>query len=171
MKKTREKLYEKLTPQERAVLFFEAAARQDWEEVDRVNDTCPQKTFKADDWDYTRMKHRLHEASMFHKSGNDRLVIYALLTLVALLVYEEDETLDKLRDSFEQAIAAIKGRNLAWSEFCGKLGMKEATMDEAWQIHDPIPERFLAGFDPDGEISPSIKSYDTCSDMLMSLVF
>ena len=40
------KIYERLTPNERFLAFVEAAARRDEEELDRLNVTCPMKTYQ-----------------------------------------------------------------------------------------------------------------------------
>ena len=43
------KIYERLTPNERFLAFVEAAARRDEEELDRLNVTCPMKTYQIED--------------------------------------------------------------------------------------------------------------------------
>jgi hypothetical protein len=50
------KLYDKLSADERARLFVAAAARRDVQELDRLNDTCPRKSYTMEDRDYSRRK-------------------------------------------------------------------------------------------------------------------
>ncbi len=43
------KIYERLTPDERFRAFIEAAGRRDEEELDRLNATCPMKSYDIED--------------------------------------------------------------------------------------------------------------------------
>ena len=50
------KAYPQLSAEERFQLFMQAVARDDGQEQDRLNNTCPQKTYRCDDLGYTRRK-------------------------------------------------------------------------------------------------------------------
>src|SRR3990167_2277110 len=114
------RLYDRLDNDERARLFFEAAARRDVEELDRLNDTCPQKTYRGEDWNYTRKKHRIHKATLMYQIGNDRAIIAALAALVGFLSYKNEDDIEGCAELVNKAIGIYKGRLLAWQKLCNQ---------------------------------------------------
>jgi hypothetical protein len=63
---TMAKAYEQLTPTERFRLSIEAMARKDWAEVDRLEDTCPRRTYRCEDEAFRdRMRH-VHLLTLYH---------------------------------------------------------------------------------------------------------
>jgi hypothetical protein len=50
------RLYDRLTADERLRAFYEAAANKDPAEMDKLNATCPRRTYTMDDYAYTRSK-------------------------------------------------------------------------------------------------------------------
>ncbi len=59
-----DKLYDRLTPQERFRLDVEARARGDEEESRRLTATCPRRTYTMNDWGFAGRRHAAMELTM-----------------------------------------------------------------------------------------------------------
>ena len=82
------RLYDRLTPDERLCAFVDALARKDDQELDRLNETCPRKTYVCDDWAYRGRLRDLWILAMNHALDIQRLG-QAILVLLALLLNAE----------------------------------------------------------------------------------
>lgn len=164
------RLYDRLDNDERVRLFFEAAARQDIEELDRLNDTCPQKTYRGEDWNYTRKKHRIYDATLIYKIGNDRAVIGALLALVGFLIYDNDDDVESCAEVFHRAISVYKGRQLAWQQFCDRLGMAGDILVKAVGMEDAYANEFLTSLDMGLEVEPDTEAQARCHELLTTII-
>src|SRR5688500_5820137 len=60
------KVYEQLTPVERFRLAIEAMSRRDWLEVDRLEDTCPRRTYRCEDAEFRDRMRRVHLIALYH---------------------------------------------------------------------------------------------------------
>ena len=162
------RLYDRLDNDERARLFFEAAARRDVEELDRLNDTCPQKTYRGEDWNYTRKKHRIHKATLMYQIGNDRAIIAALAALVGFLSYKNEDDIEGCAELVNKAIGIYKGRLLAWQKLCNQMGIADETLTKAAGLEECFAPDFLLGLELD--IDPSPEAEKNCLEMLNTLV-
>lgn len=162
------KLYKNLTNDERVRLFIEAAARQDLEELDKLNDTCPQKTYRGEDWYYTRMKHRYFNIALQYRITGDRLLMIALMSFLATLAYDDDETSEKMDEAFKTVMARYKGRELAWAKFCDQLGVDGETLKKAASVEDDFAHEFLMTLGIIN-VDPSLEAESNCFEMLTSM--
>ncbi len=164
------RLYDRLDNDERVRLFFEAAARQDIEELDRLNDTCPQKTYRGEDWNYTRKKQRIYDAALIYKIGNDRAVIGALLALVGFLIYDNDDDVESCAEVFHRAIGVYKGRQLAWQQFCDRLDISGETLTKVLELEDTYAIEFLISLDLGLEAEPDKEAQARCHELLTTII-
>lgn len=162
------KLYEKLSKDERTILFFEAASRHDVEELDRLNDTCEQKTYRGEDWNYTRKKLHMMNAAQMYKIGNDRAIIGALTALVGFLSHNDDKGIDCFAETILKCLAIYKGRVIAWSKICDQLGIESETLNKATGIDDYFPAEFLLGLELDVDSDPQAEK--NCFELLNDLI-
>lgn len=163
-------LYKNMTNDERVVLFFEAAARMDIEEMDRLNDTCPQKTYRGEDWSYTRKKRSIHDATIMYKIGNDRAIIGALLALVGILTYDNDDDIESSVQALQRGMDVYKGRMLAWQQLCDSLGIDSNTLAKASGLNDTYASDFLINLDFGLEIEPDKEAQAHCYEMLTAII-
>jgi hypothetical protein len=102
------KLYEKLSADERARLFIAAAARRDVQELDRLNDTCPRKSYIMEDRDYSRRKINLWILTLAHRGDMSRLEFLAMASLTVLTATArlgKDELVRRFEREFPSAVA------------------------------------------------------------------
>ena len=136
------KLYDRLTPDERFRAFVSALARKDKQEVDRLNDTCPRKTYVADDMAYWRAKTDLHDVAMAHKievGELEKLLLMAVITILVLEGSEERETeLERWEETFCKALQARMALLEAWGMFCSELGLDAVEVAQAFSL-EPNP--------------------------------
>lgn len=126
--------YDRLTVDERFRLFIEASGRNDLQELDRLNDTCPQKLYRADDWDYTQRKVRLFRLAMFR--GNqvanvDCLAYSAFAFLLACGGGPSAEEMDiQLQDVLVKFLVKRRSMIEGWNRFCRDLGLPPEKVTE-----------------------------------------
>jgi hypothetical protein len=119
--------YDALTPDERFRLFIEAASRQDDHELDRLNDTCPQKKYLCEDWDYMHRKARFFDLALLHANevANTDCIAFAALTL--LLAHEDRPGPEEKVADLEKALVKLIVRRLSmiegWNRFCKDIGL------------------------------------------------
>jgi hypothetical protein len=135
------KTYPLLSAEERFRLFVQAAARQDHQELDRLNNSCPQYTYRCEDYEYTMRKTQFMFIALYFSQELRRLELNAnmgLLLAVALECAEDPnpedpETVAKVDRALEKVNEAmrIRGAKLeGWRQFCQKIGIPENTPPE-----------------------------------------
>jgi hypothetical protein len=142
------KLYDRLTPDERFRAFVSALARRDLQEVDRLNDTCPRKTYVTDDMAYWRAKTDLHDVAVAHKievGELEKVLLMAVITILVLEGSEEHETeLEAWEEIFCKALKARMGLLEAWGAFYSELGLDPTEVTQAFSLQsNPLIEFVL----------------------------
>ena len=115
-------VYENLTPRQRVIATIEAEARDDQDEVQRLVKSCPKKTYRANDSEYTETMHEL----MYVTLGVEYELQRNALGFMAAL-YLDNLTLNK----FLQNIADIQA---AWQETLEGMGIEPVTMRKATSL-------------------------------------
>jgi hypothetical protein len=140
------KNYALLTNDERFRLFVEAIGRKDLQDADRLDNSCPRKTYKMPDWDYTRKKVRFVFLAQCHLAELFKFDALAHLALVVQLAHEgEDDGLESAEaaaDVFKKLISVRAAKQAAWERFCDLLGVKPSAIANQLQ---PQPDD-LVGF-------------------------
>lgn len=148
MKQIADTHYKNFSPGERIALFYEAMARRDLDEADRLIDTCPTKSYRCMDTAYGEGVRMVYEACfcvrLMIEEANSRMLLCGAL----MSAHRDDEAaFDKFADSYVDVAARIKGYWDAWLEFCAQAGVEpEAVMRATWHglpkaIESPlIPE-------------------------------
>lgn len=125
--------YWTFTPDERFRLFVEAATRRDLQEMDRLNDSCPRKTYLAEDAEYTARKLKFFNLYLFHSIAVARTDAPALAALLMLVAFEDHEERTAILDTVEEAMIKLTVRRLsmneAWRQFCEEIGLHSDDVD------------------------------------------
>lgn len=120
------RLYDRLTPDERMRAVVEALARKDEQELDRLNGTCPRKTYVCDDWAYHGRLRDLWILAMNHALDIQRLGL-AILVLFVTGLNAESKADESAQEDLSEKVERLGGRLLAhleaWRRFCAELGI------------------------------------------------
>lgn len=122
------KAYPQLSADERFRLFMQAVARDDGQEQDRLNNTCPQKTYRCDDIGYTRRKMHFMFLALWHCQDLRRIETAANLALVVALALQPEDDVwaaksDVLMLGYQNLMRNRASKVVAWERFCGSLGL------------------------------------------------
>lgn len=121
--------YENLTSTQRIALAVEAMARGDMQEMDRLDDTCPRKSYYGIDRLYTHGLSELHALALLYETEVlSRLVRVTAIQGVLIHLSRADSDEDDLRfDDYVEKMdilrAEIRGWNGAWEAFCEAIGL------------------------------------------------
>ena len=128
-------LYEKFTPRERLALFYEAMARKDYAEADRLADTCERKSYTMQDAAYLQNLQYIH-LSCLHALLSISEAESRAAAAAAMMLLAKDKDAEKRREDLHRYAAAIReilGIWEAWREFCATAGVDpEAVMRTCW---------------------------------------
>jgi hypothetical protein len=125
-------LYGQLNAKERFGVAVQALARGDMNELDRLIDTCPQKTYRMGDLAFfTRLRELLTIALMARVEilSTSYKALGMLSVLLALESGEEGEEGEEAKgaavaeESYLRLSAMTKGKRAAWTDFCNGLGL------------------------------------------------
>lgn len=123
-------MYEKLTPDERLSAFIDAAARRDGEEMDRLNATCPRKTYSMEDWNYVRGKNKaIMLASALH--GDAARIGLAACFGLGLTFAEDNEMAEKGEKVLSNSVRRYKAKMAAFERFCDQAGLSADALQKA----------------------------------------
>lgn len=124
-------------------MAIEAFARRDWEEVDRLRDTCDYGTFRVHGLAYFERLRGFQSIAMAHGIFVRDLVIAFLTSAWALSRgAEQSDESDDTPEPIVRAIAYIKARAKAWADFCAELAIDPAMPDFTYykQSQDLVAE-------------------------------
>jgi hypothetical protein len=142
------RLYDRLTPEERMRAFIEALARRDEQELDRLNETCPRKTYVCDDWAYRGRLRDLWILAMGHALDIQRLG-QTILVLCAMCMNAETKSDESAHEDLSEKVERLGGRLLAyleaWRQFCADLGLDGDRALVAFQLDPMGPLGVLLG--------------------------
>lgn len=133
MKRSVDPLYDQFSAPERVALVIGALGRQDINEVDRLIDTCPIKTYRQPDAAYSEAIRMLRVLALetrvwlLEKRAAGGMV-FALMA--GAQDHMRDETFSRLSDKLMAADVMTISIWTAWSSFCERLGIDpDAAMD------------------------------------------
>lgn len=166
--------YERLTANERLSLLIEALAWGDHAEATRLRDTCPEKTYRMPDAEYSIAVMVLHDlaSTVTVFALENALRGFAALGVLACFGVLEDEqqagqitdkVLEEAVRACQENIASYKGVYAAWEQFCAGVGVDANAVLKAFGV-----DRF-AGFFPSvgGEdIAPNPDTAQSMIDLL-----
>jgi len=121
--------YERFTPKERIALVFEAVARADYTEAERLIQTCPQKSYRMPDMAFSEGIQSIRDCCMQVLLLVERASGKALACLSVLVAAGGSEVKDKPDLHSEAvrahalALAEISGIWAAWQKFCAEVGV------------------------------------------------
>jgi hypothetical protein len=142
------RLYDRLTPDERLCAFVDALARKDDQELDRLNETCPRKTYVCDDWAYRGRLRDLWILAMSHALDIQRLG-QTILVLCAMCMNAETKGDESAHEDLSEKLERLGGRLLAhlkaWRQFCAELGLDGDRALVAFQLDAMGPLGVLLG--------------------------
>ena len=128
--KNLDKLYSKLTPDERFRAFIEAAARQDADELDRLNDTCPMKLYQIEDPAYFIPKTNallLTLTAHLDASRHSEVAAFAM----AMLMFGDEKHCDKATASLATFVRRYRTQMLGFERFCQTISVAPESMRKA----------------------------------------
>ena len=159
-----DKLYETFTPRERLALFFDAMARKDYAEVDRLTDTCERKSYRMQDAAYLQNLQCISMSCLHALLMISEAKSRAVAALGILIHAQEKKARKKLRDNAIDAYVATIGEILgmweAWREFCATAGVDpESVMRTCWgSVPHWIDEQSLLGIPEPIKADPEAKA-------------
>lgn len=128
--KNLDKMYSKLTTEERLRAFIEAAARRDADEADRLNDTCPRHVYETEDQAYIRAKFNvliLTYTTHLDAARHAELAVFAM----AILMFGQPEHHEKVERSLNAFIRRYRTKQEGFARFCATLGIDPETLRSA----------------------------------------
>lgn len=163
------KIYERLTPNERFLAFVEAAARQDEEELDRLNATCPMKTYEIEDPAYFLPKTNAmlitliaHVDSAWHSE----LASFSM----ALLILGSNKHEEKAIDSLGVFVRRYRTQMDGFAKFCEAIGVNPQSLRQAAGCRvGPMTEMALEIADDHVDTAPLLEEVDAVADQLLAI--
>jgi hypothetical protein len=148
-------MYEKLTTGERLSAFIDAAARRDGEEMDRLNATCPRKTYSMEEWDYVRGKNKaIMLASALH--GDAARIGLAACFGLGLTLAEDADMAKKGEELLCNSVRRYKAKMAAFERFCEQAGLSAEAMRKAIGADDsPAMDLLVSVSDEVNPVEPT----------------
>lgn len=166
--------YERLTANERLSLLIEALARRDYAEATRVRDTCPEKTYRMRDAEYSMAVSVLADLALLvtvFALENALRGFTALGVLACFGVLDDEQQARQITDSVleeavracQEYIASYKGVYAAWEQFCLSVGVDANAVLKA-----SLLDRFAGFFQSAGseDIAPNPDTAKSMIDLL-----
>lgn len=163
------KIYERLTPDERFRAFVEAAGRRDEEELDRLNATCPTKTYRIEDPDYFLPK---INAMIITLCAHVDAAWYSELACfsMALLTLGSGEHEEKAIDSLGISVRRYRTQMDGFEKFCEAIGVNAESMRQACGCKvGPISRLALEIAEDYTDAEPSPHDIDVVADKLLTM--
>lgn len=145
MSRNSDLLYGQFTAPERFRLVVAALARKDLNEVDRLIDSCPRKTYRMPDAAFTEATRGIHILALeFHcrlvRNQGAGLLVLALL--IKLRYEGDDAAFDGLTDKLLALDVTTVSIWTAWTQFCARIGVDP---DDALLLTEKTPLSFKSG--------------------------
>jgi hypothetical protein len=121
-----EKLYPLLTADERFRLWVEAMKRKDEQELDRLDATCPRRSYDAQDYEYSHKKSHFMVLALATALRNLSLDLLACIGLVALLALDAGAEPEREEDAariLQTLLQMRQARREGWLRFCDRIGV------------------------------------------------
>lgn len=114
------KHYDTLTNDERLRLYIAAAARRDVEEIDTLDATCPQKSYRMMDYGFMRPRVRIAIMTLAYHGEMRSYAAQAYMLLTILLAKPEEDAEDKASEAVDIALGKFLDMYNAWRISCEK---------------------------------------------------
>ena len=136
--------YQHLTAEERFRLFVQAMGRKDEQELDRLENTCPRKSYTQQDWKYTNMKMTFMWYALASALEEVRTALLASIAIGLSLAGDDDDPdkTDSLMDAFKKIMHTSRGKKAGWKVFCTGLGVDPEAITAPFLDHIEFAEGF-----------------------------
>lgn len=171
------KLYETLTNDERIKLLLQAFARNDEQEIDSLEGSCPRKSYRMADYKYTTKKVDALVMTAYQMLDSYHCLTVAMSSVIGMLAYEnsedekKQESYDVAENAFNTSISLFKAKEEAWKQFCDEAGLDDRLTREAFKIVIPWGENgvcyYLESIAHD--IQPNLKAIENSKAQLHSI--
>ncbi len=163
------KIYERLTPNERFLAFVEAAARRDEEELDRLNVTCPKKTYQIEDPAYFLPKTNAMLITLIahvDAAWHAELASFSM----ALLILGSGKHEEKAVDSLGVFVRRYRTQMDGFANFCEKIGVNPVSLRQAAGCRvGPMTEMALQIADDYVDTVPVPDEVDVVANQLLAV--
>lgn len=139
-----DRLYEELTTPERFALTLDAFARRDIVEIDRLQGTMAEQTYRMTDATYWRRLQMLNTLALTHGLRRKEIVARALSALAVAALTDDLDAEARNAATVGQCMGKIKAYDAAWRRFCDSLGIDADTALSGFQVdpHDSLDALF-----------------------------
>ena len=162
------KIYERLTPNERFLAFVEAAARRDEEELERLNVTCPMKTYQIEDPAYFIPKSDaivLTLTAHLDAAWHSELASFSMALLVLGCSKHEEKAIESLGIFVRRYRTHMDG----FAKFCDAIGVDAESLRQAVGCRiGPMTEMTLQIADDHVDTTPVPDEVAAVADQLMA---
>jgi hypothetical protein len=167
------KQYQHLTADERFRLFVQAMGRKDEQELDRLDNTCPRKTYTQQDWAYTNMKMTFIVYALTSALEAVRTDLLAAIAMGLSLAVDDDdsEKADSIMDAFKKIMQTSLGKKAGWVLFCEGLGVDPEAITAPFLDHVEFVEKFLdAAYEATYDVSEDAASDVAADDAIVAKI-
>lgn len=144
-----ERHYDALTTPERFALTVEAFARLDGAEIDRLQETMQQKSYRMSDAGYWRRLHLLNTLALTHGLRRKEIVARALSAIAVITFTDDPEQEEGMATTLGLFMGKLKAYDDAWRRFCKSIGIDPRTALKGFQVEpeDETDAIFVEIFD------------------------
>ena len=163
------KIYERLTPNERFLAFVEAAARRDEEELDRLNVTCPMKTYQIEDPAYFIPKINamlITVIAHLDAAWHSELASFSM----ALLILGSGKHEERAVDSLGVFVRRYRTHMDGFAKFCDAIGVNAENLRQAAGCRiGPMAEMALEIAHDYADTAPVPEQVDAVANQLLAI--
>ena len=167
--KTPTNIYERLTPNERFLAYVDAAARRDEEELDRLNTTCPMKTYQIEDPAYLLPKTNAMLITLIAHADaawHSELASFSM----ALLILGNGKHEEKAIDCLGVFVRRYRTQMDGFAKFCDAIGVNPQSLRQAAGCRvGPMTEMALQIADDHGDMAPVLEEVDAVANQLLAI--
>jgi len=163
------KIYERLTPNERFLAFVEAAARRDEEELDRLNTTCPMKTYQIEDPAYFLLKTNAMLITLIahvDAAWHSELASFSM----ALLILGGGKHEEKAIDCLGVFVRRYRTQTDGFAKFCDAIGVNPESLRQAAGCRvGPMTKMALQIAGDYVDTAPVLEEVDAVANQLLAI--
>lgn len=129
-----ERLYSRLTTNERFRLSLEAAAREDLAEMELLSGSTPEQQRENGVPEFFEMLRKLHILALDHAVTVRDEMLLSILCFAFSFRTTDVQRSTSLWFEAEDAIGRIAGLRQAWRQFCAELSLSDVDLFEAFEL-------------------------------------
>lgn len=162
------KIYERLTAEERFRAFVEAAGRGDAEELDRLNATCPRRLYECDDHEYVHAKTMvllLSSSAHLDAAWFSELASFSM----AMLMFGSEKHAEKASTALTLFVRRYRARMLGFDRFCETIGVNPHSLRQAIGITvGPMMQMALEVAADYPDATPTVEEVKAIAEQLLT---